>query len=75
MDLMPFGIGAQRQAYEQVHGSYLCEEVLAAWLITFAGVFEVGKSLRAHCWLGAGGKAFLSIFGYLFRGYLRALLT
>lgn len=61
MDLMPFGIGAQRQAYEQVHGSYLCEEVLAAWLITFAGVFEVGKAHLAHGRLGSGGR---SIFAY-----------
>lgn len=69
MDLMSFGIGAQRQAYEQVHGSYFCEEVLAAWLIAFAGVFEVGKSLLAHWWLEADSKAYLSLFGCLFRGY------
>lgn len=68
MDLMSVGIGAQRQAYGQVHGSYICEEVFAAWLIAFTGLSENGKSLLAQWWLGADSKAYLSRLGGLLRG-------
>ena len=51
---------------------HLGEEALAACLLAFAGVFEVGKAHLAHGWLGSGGQAYFSTFEDLFGDSLGA---
>jgi hypothetical protein len=48
-----------RPGHDLIH---LGEEALAACLLAFTGVFEIGKAHLTHGRLGSGGQAYFSVF-------------